>query len=168
VNFSNVKGMSIPEGNIVKIMQGDTVSWQKETEEVIVNLIDTVGYMDNTRLSSSAGTTKNSTGNVTTGFIELGVVGDVYRTSGVNFSSNGSGSNIICFYNSAQSFTSHSLYFGAVNSNQTAQGINVTIDGDGNLTLTLKSDFTRTGDYIRLTGYGSGANLILTKNQEIA
>lgn len=137
-------------------------------ETALVNLIDTVGYEDNMRLSSSAGNTKSADGNVTTGFIELGNVGDVYRTSGVNFSSGGSGNNIMCFYDTDKNFTSHSMYFGTAGSTASAQAVDISIDGEGNLTLTLNSGFARTGDFIRLTGQGTGANLIVTKNQEIA
>jgi hypothetical protein len=140
----------------------------KYAEEEIVNLIDAAGYSNDARLSSSSGTEKTgASGNVTTGFIKLGVQGDVYRTSGVDFSSAASGYNIICFYDSAKSYTNHSVYFGAKNSSQSAQGIDVSIDAGGNLTMTLGSTFTRTGDFIKITGFGDGANLIVTKNQLI-
>ena len=166
MNFTAVTSTRIPEGIATKISCGETNLWQKPNSAP-VNMIDTIGYTDNVRLSSSAGTTKTANGNVTTGFIELGVAGDIYRTSGVNFSSGSSGNNIICFYNSAKSFTSHSVYFGAVNSTASAQGIDISIDGEGNLTLTLNAKFIRTGDFIRLTGHGTGANLVVTKNQPI-
>jgi hypothetical protein len=140
----------------------------KYGEVKIVNLIDTVGYSNDVRLSSSSGTEKTgATGNVTTGFIELGVQGDVYRTSGVDFSSAASGYNIVCFYNSSKSYTNHSVYLGAKNSSQSAQGIDVRVDASGNLTMTLGSTFTRTGDFIKITGFGDGANLVVTKNQLI-
>ena len=135
-------------------------------DETVVNLIDEVGYEDNMRLSTSAGNTKGATGTVTSGFIEIGVQGDVYRTSGVNFTSTASGNNLIGFYDSDKNFTTHTLHFGTANSTASGQGFDWAIDANGNLTLTLNAD-ARTGDFFRIVGYGSGANLIVTKNQEI-
>jgi hypothetical protein len=166
--FANVKSITIPEGNVVKITQSNLVLWQKPTEEeTIVNLIDTIGYSDNTRLSTSSGSERTNSGNVTTGYIELGVGGDVYRTSGVDFRHETSGYNCLCFYNSSKTFTTQSTYFKYSDSPISIQGITIEIDMSGNLTMTLKDGFSRTGDYIRFTGYGSGINLIVTKNQEI-
>ena len=166
MNLSSVKSIIIPEGTVAKIRQGETILWQKETKETIINIIDTVGYSDNTRLSTSSGTERTNTGNVTTGYIELGDVGDIYRTSGVDFRYEKSGLNCLCFYDSSKTFATWSTYLKRTDSPITMQGISIIISDDGDLTITVLAA-ERKGYYIRITGYGSGTNLIVTKNQPI-
>ena len=169
MNFANVTAMSIPEGNVVKITQGDTILWQKEGEEVILNLIDTVGYTDSVRLSTSAGTTRDNTGTFATGLIQLEAVGDIYRTSGINFDADDNSNCGVWIYQSGQT------YWTYLNTKYSLTPISfsvcdIVIDASGNLTITTKDAWTdgTGGRWIRLCGIGTGADLIVTKNQEIA
>lgn len=139
-----------------------------EYEEPIVNLIDTVGYTDGVRLSTSTGTEKTTTETYTTaGFIKMESASDIYRTSGVVFDSDRYAQSIVCVYGDSQTF----VVGGYIKSNQgDGKTISLTqcelvMDGNGN--LTIKPTAAGVGCYFKLSGYGYGENLIITKNQEI-
>lgn len=135
------------------------------SEAPIVNIIDTVGYTDTKRLSATSGEVRDGAENTfVTGYIELGNIGDVYRTSGTDFRQATNGYSCMCIYESNKDFSTAMTYF---KNDSSIQGIDYTIDENGNLTLTLNSGFERSGGFIRLCGNGSGANLIVTKNQLI-
>lgn len=133
-------------------------------QDIIINLIDTVGYTDNVRYSASSHGTKDAAGYVCTGEIQI-ATGDILRTSGVNFdAAEQSFCNIACIPNTNP--TGDSTV--PTNSSDPTGGGNYfswTIDSANNLTITGGRDIS--GVKLRLTGYGSGANLIVTKNQEI-
>lgn len=161
--FSNVKNIAIPEGNVVKITQGNNVLWQKEEAEKIINLIDTVGYENSKRLSTSSGSVKDQSGMFITGLIEAGEVGDVYRTSGIKFiDANKMGG--IWFYKEDSTFWTY-IDLPSAGSYNVKFGTAV-LDSNGNLTITV-TNTTSAAKKWRLCAYGSGANLLLTKNQEI-
>jgi hypothetical protein len=168
MNFSTVKSVTIPEGKVIKITQGSTVLWQEEAEEVIVNLIDTVGYTNDKRLGTSDGGFRNNTGTFATGLIHLEAEGDIYRTSGINFDADDNSNCGIWIYQSNQNYWTYmnTKYSKTPVSNV---AVNIDIDASGNLIITTKSAWTdgTGGRWIRLCGIGSGANLIVTKNQEI-
>jgi hypothetical protein len=139
-----------------------------EYEEPIVNLIDTVGYTNGVRLSTSSGTTKSTTDTyTTTGFVNMESTGEVFYTAGVVFDGNTYSQSIICVYDSAQAF----LIGGYIVPNQedgatlSLTQCSVVMDGNGNLTITPTANGV--GCYFRISGYGSGENLIVTKNQPI-
>jgi hypothetical protein len=165
IDFGTVKAITIPEGKVAKITQGSTVLWQAEPEnEPIINLIDTVGYTDGNRLSTSGGGLRGNTGTFVTGMIHLEAVGDVYRTSGVSFDADKNSNCGVWIYQSNQT------YWTYLNTNRSKSPIShgtvgIEIDADGNLVITAGADFNNR--WIRLCGIGSGANLIVTKNQEI-
>lgn len=125
------------------------------------NLIDTVGYNDNMRLSTSDGVTlKEATGYTTTGLIDIsnytGTV-QVYA-QGVNFNKQTYEHAFMYTYNDNGTFnTAYAMGNGSSNN------VSYTIDENGNLTLVF--DMANCGDWMkrfRLTGYGSGANLVIT------
>lgn len=166
--FANVKSITIPEGNVVKITQGNTILWQKQTEEVIVNLIDTAGVTSGKRLSTSGGGERDNAGTFVTGYIQLEAVGDVYRTSGINFNADNNSNCGVWIYQSGKA------YWTYLNTNKSKSPISfsvcdIVVDASGNLTITTKSAWTdgTGGRWIRFCGIGTGANLIVTKNQEI-
>lgn len=123
----------------------------------IVNLIDTVGYTDGKRYSASSHGLKDAAGYTCTGEITL-AMGDVIRTSGVNFNSNSyQYCNIACINDT----TDWTITTGS----GTSADMDFSLDASGNLTITPKN--VKNNLRIRLTGYGSGANLIVTRNQVI-
>lgn len=138
-------------------------------EEPIVNLIDEVGYTDGVRLSTSSGVEKEVTSEpyTTTGFIKMESASDIYRTSGVVFDGDRYAQSIICIYEANQSFK----VGGYIKPNQddgktmSLTQCNIVMDGNGN--LTIKPTAAGVGCYFKLSGYGYGENLIVTKNQEI-
>ena len=123
----------------------------------IVNLIDTVGYTDGKRYSASSHGLKDAAGYTCTGEITL-AMGDVIRTSGVNFNSNSyQYCNIACINDT----TDWTITTGS----GTSADMDFSLDASGNLTITPKN--VKNNLRIRLTGYGSGANLVVTRNQVI-
>lgn len=119
-----------------------------------VNLIDTVGYTDGKRYSASTHGLKDAAGYTCTGEITL-AMGDVIRTSGVNFDSNSyQYCNIACINDT----TDWTITTGS----GTSADMDFSLDASGNLTLTPKN--VGNNLRIRLTGYGSGANLVVIKN----
>jgi hypothetical protein len=127
------------------------------------NVIETIGYTNNVRISTSNGATKpdGATGYTTTGFIEV-KEGDIIRTSGVDMRK------------SANQYCSYAIF----DSNKTKTGtgyldvinntaLTTSFDSNGNLTLTCGVGFNAVKSYLRLCGFGDGANLIVTVNQEI-
>lgn len=123
----------------------------------IINLIDTVGYTDGKRYSASSHGLKDAAGYTCTGEITL-AMGDVIRTSGVNFNSNSyQYCNIACINDT----TDWTITTGS----GTSADMDFSLDASGNLTITPKN--VKNNLRIRLTGYGSGANLVVTRNQVI-
>ena len=152
------------DGVLTETEKGEPVI--PDVPEEIINLIDTVGYTDNTRLStSSPGTTKDATGYVTTGIMDISSYSRplTIRTDGVNFNGATYSNCAYCCYGANGAAKSAAFLTG---NKINAFGTNtLEFDGDGNMTLTIN-----TYDYpkIQFTGYGSGANLIITANQEIS
>lgn len=131
-------------------------------EQGITNLIDTVGYTDGVRYSASSHGTKSASGYTCTGAIQL-AAGDILRTSGVNFNAS---ANQYCNIASIPNANPTSDWTTTTNSGSgSITTFDWTLDSAGNLTITAKAGIDQ--NKIRLTGYGSGANLIVTKNQEI-
>lgn len=131
------------------------------------NVIDTVGYTDNTRLSTSTpGTTKGATGMVTTGIIDLSnaTTPITLRTSGVDFSNSQSA---MTSYDSSGMGKYAGYISGFVAGNY--GGITAQIDSEGNLTVTLSQSAVGSDSWskVQLCGYGIGENLIVTINEEI-
>ena len=161
--YVRIMGYGSPDGFIITKNQEISDSGETPPSTGYTNLIDTIGYMDNTRLSTSAGNTKEATGYVTTGFIDMRnySLPIVIRTKGVDFRASTHGDCARVQYTSAQAY--HAADYLNVLDNASMK---VEFDDYGNLTFTIKS-FATANPYFRLAGYGSGANLILTVNEEI-
>ena len=135
-----------------------------EEQQEIVNIIDTVGYTNDVRYSASSHGTKTASGYVCTGEIQLSP-GDILQTSGANFdAAEQQYCNVACIpvNNPTSDWTL------VTNSGSMGDGgiyMTITIDAENNLTITGGS--AASDIKIRLTGYGVGANLIVTKNQTI-
>ena len=162
MNFATLKSVTLPQGKAVKITQGSTVLWQaQEQSEPIINLIDTAGVTSGKRLSSSSGSEKDQSGYFVTGFLSV-AAGDVIRTSGGNFNdANGLG-GVWC-YLSDSSYWTYS-YTNTSSSPISVPAWDIVVEANGNLVITIKNNSVAS---IRLCGIGTGAGLMVTKNQEI-
>jgi hypothetical protein len=129
------------------------------TKSGYTNVIDSVGYTDGIRLSTSDGTSERTAeGYVTTGMIDV-PAGGVLRTSGVNFTNAVYDNSFIYIYKA-----SDESFIAAHKAPEIADGGYVyELDDDGNLTFTQTSANVK----CRLCGYGSGVDLIVTINEEI-
>ena len=128
------------------------------------NIIDTVGYIDNTRISTSTiGTTKTATGYVCTNIFDISTATKpmTLRTKGVNFSDNQSA--ITLFDDTGKATYAYLI-------SDLVKGLNVNItaslDTSNNLTMVVKEENANMSK-IQISGLGNGSNLIVTINQEI-
>ena len=143
--------ISNPTSNVTISITATIVEVPEEPEQP-ENIIDTVGYKDDTRLSSSDGVTeKTATGYTTTGMFEVSANSTV-KTSGVNFNSNTYSSAMIYTYKKDTG-----TFVSAYKPITTVTGYTFTLDENGNLTLVSEHAVK-----IRLVGYGSGKNLVVT------
>lgn len=105
LDFSQVKGVAIPDGDVVKIGINGMIVWKAGPTNRVPLSIDTdgsiyngTGYKDGYRVRSS-GAESASDGAAITGFIKVSA-GDVIRLSGWDFGST-TGTNCINAYNSS-------------------------------------------------------------------
>ena len=134
-------------------------------EPGIVNIIDTIGYTDGKRLGTSDGGFRDNTATMVTNMIPFNTVGDVFRTSGLSFEAASESNCGVWVYYGDQSYWTY-INTKKANSPISIPGSwgTIEIDASGNLTVTAG---VNAAGYIRLVGIGSGANLVVTKNQEI-
>ena len=129
----------------------------------ITNIIDTVGYTDGKRLSTSTGNLTDADGYTSTGMITIPLELPrplTVRTKGVNF--NKSTSCAIVLYNSLGEKTASTQLYNK--GTAAFNGFTWSFDDYGNMTMTYDSKY---GCYFKICGHGSGANLIVTINEEI-
>lgn len=165
----------------------------EDTESTVTNLVPTsidtdgtvfngTGYQDGMRLSSS-GAIKAQDNSTTTGFIACtnsdiirmtGAVFADYANSGTNGTDPGNGIGALYSYLGIYDSSKNLLYCIQGNTAAlSAKGITVT---GRSYPITFNTDVAtfdfsgHTGDmaFIRFTAIGSGANMIVTKNEEIA
>ena len=169
MDFSKVKSITIPEGIVTKIASAGVTLWEAvryknwvkySTEsdgKTIYN--GGLGYKNNTRLNSSAVETTQS-GYVTFGYIPL-KANDVVRVKGVTWnSSTQTGGYFWTFDSSLTKLKSQRPNGGS-------SDIKVADEGNGVISFTIASYATATA-YFRMSSYGSGADVIITVNEEIA
>ena len=124
------------------------------TKSGYTNIVDTVGYTDGYRLSTSTGNLSEATGYTSTGLITVMSGTHVIRTKGVNFNY-GSSCAIVLYLSDETYSTANKLYNqGATSWN----GLTWSFDADGNLTMNYSGNY-----YVnmKICGYGSGADLII-------
>lgn len=149
--------------NIPSVTGNIVITAVEKEQEVIVNIIDTVGVTKDKRLSTSGGSVKDNTGTFVTGFIPLTPAGEVYRTAGANFNTDKNGNVCMVVYNEDKTYMNYN-YTKASESPISKSWADIVVDANGNLTITSKSVVNR---WIRLCGIGTGEGLLVTKNQEI-
>jgi hypothetical protein len=124
------------------------------------NIIDTVGYTDGIRLSTSAaGETRDADCYVTTNVIDLSAYSYplTIRTAGVDFDDTQAA---VAWYNASDA-PALAQYLRSILSDY-----NGVFDANGNMTFTL-NELKVEKSKIRICGYGKGADLIVTINEEI-
>ena len=191
VNFSDYIRLSIPEGDVEKIVRKNdgTVLWTKSHFNQVQIATDTdgsiyngVGYKDNVRLSSSGSVSGSAqTNSVTTGFIPF-PDGDktVIRMKGVewlNAYANYGGHYYILFYDANKTILTQGDYLSSYDYDRLDHVVTITRDGKGIETVSFNKDYgtanywlqaiRNNAKYVRITAYGKGANLIVTVNEEI-
>ena len=137
------------------------------------NIIDTIGYTDGYRISTSSGAPSAKDGYTLTGFIDLTPyrgVGCVIRTSGVDFRASAHSNATFGFYKPDETKAAAG-YLSTVNFSDAGQYGLAEWDENGNMTLTLSATaypiHDNTRPLLRIAGWGSGANLIVTINEPI-
>jgi hypothetical protein len=178
----------------VKWLEEAMDGYGEDTESTIENLVPTsidengsifngTGYQDGKRLSSG-GTVKDQEQTTVTGFIPC-VKGDVIRLTGVilaeyGFSANTDGTpgnGIGSLYQYVGTYNSGKTKLHCVQPTKTnLNNIGISVVWNPNASPATKNtvvtlDFSNYTDsslaYIRLNGIGSGADMIVTKNEEI-
>ena len=179
MDFTTIKAITIPEGQVKKIERNGVVIWEEPLSyknwvpyaiDANKNILNGVGYIGKTRLSSS-GATKEATRVSTTGFIPASS-GSVIRVPAEYFDG---ASSYVCSYNSSFGF------IAAVNSGGAYSGGTVVTNGNvKEITLLSNSNIA----YVRVSmewsgedpGYASATDatqgpcghMIVTVNEEIA
>lgn len=145
-----------------QIKNGATL-WEKPA--AYTNIIDTIGYTDGVRLSSSGATTAAS-GYTTTGIIDISAYTDpvIIRVKGVDLAY--STSCYIGAYKSTGEFISCTRIKYMTENGTSWNNVVITEDVDG-IQFTISTISSYAFDHYRITGYGSGANFIVTINEEI-
>lgn len=176
----------LPNGHLAAYMKTE-VTTEGSTKPGYDNLVPTLidfdrsiyngkGYKENTRISASSGTSDRD-GYITFGIMPF-VKGDIIRTKGIKWISDKSAGNgdyaYVIFYTDALDVAENiSTRCNQVTDGAASQGAFggiVFSEANGVFTFdttnwdnTYYSQYT----YLRISGYGNGDDLIVTKNQEI-
>ena len=190
MDFSTVKKIVIPEGEVKQVAVGSTVLWKAFTNQVPIStdtdgsVFNGTGYIENRRLSSSgnmSGSAQN--GSVTTGFIPF-PDGDktVIRIKGVDWLNAydivGSGFYYIVFYDASKKSTGDYGSLIAAPATDIRHIFTPARDANGVETITFNTAYGTTNSllqyirnkakYFRITAHGKGADFIVTVNEEIS
>lgn len=175
-DFSAYPRIEIPEGRVKRIarVSDGIVLWTAGYINQVPLSIDTdgsiyngVGYMDGYRLSSN-GTLKELDSSCVSGLIAA-TNGDVIRTYGCDWSSGTeygeSFYTYIGFYDAAMNWIGAWNNYGTNNGYSNVAGCTITEDDNGVTTFApnVKVEYA----YIRISLYGSGADMVITVNEEI-
>ena len=133
---------------------------------VSTDIIDYIGYFDNTRISSSYQGPITERGYVTTGLIDRNKFTSptTFITSGVNFMVNGA---YLVYYDTQGNYSGVSNFLEYSEGGETSRGYKLMPDADGNLMIITPTN-TTSPRYFRLGGgLGLGANLNIIANYGI-
>lgn len=169
IDFSTVKAITIPEGVVKQITRKSdgTVLWKAGPKNWIPYSTESdgktifnggLGYKDNSRLNSSADVVTLN-GYVVTGYIPV-KPGDIVRVKGITWNSSTNTGSYFWTFNSG--FTK----LKSSRPNISSQDIVATVKENGVVEFMLQR-YANTVAYIRFSSYGSGANLVVTVNEEI-
>lgn len=182
MDLAQVRKLQIPQGQVKQIHRktDGLLLWKGGYTNLVPfavdtdgNVFDGIGYREGYRLSSS-GNLSAQPGTVTTGFISC-KASDVLRMAGVSWvPGNASIATDYCYI--AFYSTSYALlgsYNVAENGANTARGIvtaasSAVTDSSGVTVFQMAFSNGAEIAWFRLNGYGSGADMIVTVNEEIA
>lgn len=183
--FDNAKTVTFAGKAVAKLELAGKKIWEAITftNQVPIStdtdgsIYNKVGYKDNVRLSSSGGVSGSAQNNsTTTGFIPFGGDTTVIRIKGVEWlNAHVSGHYYLNFYDGSKKFLTYLSSESYHNSTWT-HVIVVTRDANGIETVTFNTgygdtnaflNYVRNAKYVRITAKGSGANMIVTINEEI-
>ena len=187
MDFSTVKSLTIPEGEVTKITSGSTVLWEAVTytNQVPIStdtdgsIYNGSGYKDNARLGSNGSVSSSSqTGSVVTGFIPWTPYQTI-RIKGATWQAVSGQHYYVHFYNANKANVQDSG--GAVSADGYASGgfkghLTVTYDSATGVTaFTFDNPNMTTGltariknaKYIRLNAKRTSGEFVVTVNQEI-
>ena len=187
MDFSQLKKLSIPDGEVKQIACDGVVLWAAKTftNQVPIStdtdgsIFNGVGYIENRRLSSSGGLSGSAqNGSVTTGFMPFHGDTTVIRMKDVewmNAAANYNGHFYIMFYdaNKKSAGANDYIWSGQTNADHIRT---VTRDSNGIETITFNTSYgttnsllqwIRSASFIRITAYGKGADMIVTIDEEI-
>lgn len=181
MDLSSYKTISINGTPMKKILIGGVVAWKKPAKNWVPLSTDTdgsiyngTGYKDNTRLSSSGGLSGSAQSNsVTTGFIPWnGSDTDIIRIKGVEWLQESGRHYYLSCYDANKNFLSYVSADTSVNNTHvltiTRENGVTTFDFNENYgTSNTMLQYFRQSKYIRMNAKGTGANFILTINEEI-
>lgn len=169
MDFKNVKSITIPEGNVKKIMAGSVVLWEEAqkyinqlpiSKDVNGNIYNSIGYKAGYRISAS-GEEKTSTLHSITGYIPFTYGDTLYGTADTIAGNTGNGN--IAAYTSNHTFI-QGVYFN------NSYGM-ITTDDNG---VWAFNPVGKSGDsnfakmaYVRVTGTTFTDASIITVNQPI-
>lgn len=179
IDFSIIKKLTIDNIELRRLLINDTLVWRdgmfnwvpvsRDTDGSIYN---GCGYKDGYRLSSSAAL-KEQANTTTSGFIKASK-NDVIRMAGTKWDQT-AGYNYIVFYDENFNYLDHMNR----QSFQTDRGWHyggISIIDEHNTYVYVENDITRFSialkdnkdfAYIRISAYGSGADMIVTVNEMI-
>lgn len=181
IDFSQVKAVAIPEGDVIKIEVSGTVIWKKGPTNRVPLSINPDGSIYNGGLGYKNGYRVRSGGleasysNATcTGFIKVNP-GDVIRLSGWNFMFNQAGNAInvanASFENIGQ-FTAQNARYGIFESAYKSYAFSSVTEEKSGVYKWVVPPVSSGVTYIRITAFDStngspGARMIVTINEEI-
>lgn len=175
--FANLKVLTIPEGDVIKIECNDTVLWEivKYTNLVYTsidtdgNIYNGTGYRQGYRVSSS-GKEKESSYTACTGFIRV-TGGDEIRFGNWIFTHVHAGNAVNVFdanFNNIGQMTSQAVNRGVLNTTNGWESVVEETTGVWKWVVPQIASIA----YIRVSGFDNtgvivGEKMIITKNQEI-
>lgn len=181
IDFSNLKSLRIPEGEVVSISRqhNKELLWKNTTLNWVPYSIDTdksiyngIGYKEGYRLSSS-GELKTQANSVATGFIPANTDSLITMSGVVWPPAVSSGYTYICFYDKNFTKLAHiNAYTGQTGNgvsnmtsgtvlNSSASSHNITKDENGIYTFNLTYQSGASFAYIRISAEGLGSNMVI-------
>jgi hypothetical protein len=152
-------------------------NWVKYAIDTDGSIFNGTGYIENRRLSSNGGLSSSAqNGSVTTGFIPWYGDTTYLRMKGVewkNATANHGGHYYINYYDTNKKFL---VYLSAFDAPNYTHVVSVTRDANGIETVKWSETYgtsntllqqVRSAEFIRITAYGKGADMIVTLNEEI-
>lgn len=194
IDFSQLKGVAIPEGDVIRIEVNGVLKWKAGGENKVQQSIGTdgkpfnggLGYQNGQELSGSSGAQRSGSGAAVTGYIPV-KQGDVIRIKGCGWHSTAKVNYIVAYTSSfghwATTQTTGGHYYNTTNNpkqfaiERTQNGGSMDIQSDVSTIVIAKNVKADDGfdniAYIRLSVRGDGVNavdgkdLIVTVNEEI-